>query len=78
MGVDIKFPIGLMFTILGVLLLLYGILTMGNTEMYKISLDININLWMGIIMVIFGVFMLITSRMTKAAAKIAKEEIGQE
>ena len=56
--VDIRFPIGLMFTILGVLITIFGFITMSNTEMYKQSLDINVNIIMGILMLIFGLIML--------------------
>jgi hypothetical protein len=63
MGIDIKFPIGLMFTILGLLLTVFGLATAGNTEMYQRSLDININLWTGIVMLAIGVFMLATSKL---------------
>ncbi len=58
MGVDIRFPIGLMFAILGALLTIYGALT-GSSEMYaRHSLGININLWWGLPTLIFGVVML--------------------
>ena len=56
--VDIRFPIGLMFTILGVLITIFGFVTMSNTEMYRQSLDINVNIIMGILMLIFGLIML--------------------
>jgi hypothetical protein len=59
MGLDIKFPIGLMFTIFGVMLTIFGIFTNGNVELYKTSLGININVWSGVFMLIFGVAMLI-------------------
>jgi len=58
MGIDIKFPIGLMFSILGLLLSLFGIFTSGNSELYHRSLGININLWSGCGMLIFGLIML--------------------
>lgn len=54
MGLDIRFPIGLMFTILGLILSIYGLFTNSDTEMYAKSLTININLWMGVFMLIFG------------------------
>ena len=63
MGLDIKIPIGLMFTILGILLAIFGLATGNDAEMYRRSLDININLWTGLAMLIVGVFMLATSRM---------------
>ena len=65
MGLDIKIPIGLMFTILGILLTIHGIVTGGNTEMYEQSLGVNINLWSGLFMVAFGCFMLLTSTLVK-------------
>ena len=58
MGIDIKFPIGLMFTILGFLLTIFGIITNGDSVLYSRSLGININLWSGCGMLIFGLIML--------------------
>jgi uncharacterized membrane protein len=65
MGLDIKIPIGLMFTILGLLLIVYGLATMSNAAMYEPSLGININIWWGLLMLVFGVFMLLISRKPK-------------
>lgn len=61
MGLDIKIPIGLMFTVLGLLLAIFGLATSGDAELYERSLGININLWTGLAMLAFGVFMLVTS-----------------
>lgn len=62
MGLDIKIPIGLMFTILGVLLTIFGLVTSSSPEIYIKSLNVNINLWVGIVMLIFGVLMLLSSK----------------
>jgi cytochrome c biogenesis protein CcdA len=56
--VDIRIPIGLMFSIMGVLISGFGIFTTSNTEMYQRSLGINVNIIMGIIMLAFGLIML--------------------
>jgi len=61
MGLDIKFPIGLMFTIFGVMLTIQGFFTIGSTELYEKSLNVNLNLWSGLFMLIFGSFMLVFS-----------------
>ena len=45
--VDIRIPIGLMFTIIGILISVFGFFTMSNTGMYQKSLGINVNLIMG-------------------------------
>ena len=65
MGLDIKIPIGLMFSIFGIILTILGIVTGGDAEIYAPSLGHNINLWSGIFMLIFGAFMLLTSRLVK-------------
>jgi uncharacterized membrane protein len=64
MGLDIKFPIGLMFGIFGLILTIFGLVTNGN-EMYAISLNSNINLLSGLFMLIFGGFMLVAAFITK-------------
>ncbi len=58
MGLDIRWPIGLMFSLLGAMLVIYGLATGSNAEMYKHSLDINVNLRWGWVLVVFGVWML--------------------
>ncbi len=59
MGLDIRWPIGLLFTLVGALLLIYGAATASNAEIYKRSLDININLIWGVVLVVFGAAMLV-------------------
>jgi len=69
MGLDIRIPIGLMFSIFGVLITLFGIFTNGNIEMYKKSQDINMNIWMGLFMLVFGLFMLLLVKLAKKEEK---------
>jgi multisubunit Na+/H+ antiporter MnhG subunit len=57
MKLDIRLPIGLIFILIGAIIAIYGLTS--NPEIYKRSLDININLWWGIVMFLFGVFMLL-------------------
>jgi hypothetical protein len=58
MGLDIRLPIGMMFSILGALLAIYGVATGGDSEMYQSSLGTNINLWWGLVLLVFGAVML--------------------
>ena len=62
---DIKIPIGLMFSIFGVILLVYGLATNGDTELYQKSLSHNVNLWMGGLMLVFGILMLLLVKKRK-------------
>lgn len=64
MKLDIKIPIGFLFTIFGIILTVYGLFTGGKAEFYAKSLDFNVNLWIGLFMLVFGLFMLILSRKT--------------
>jgi len=62
MGLDIRIPIGLMFSIFGAIIFIFGIFTNSDSEMYTKSLSININIWMGILMLVFGGLMLFFAR----------------
>jgi len=65
--VDIRIPIGLMFSVLGVLITGYGLFTISDTAMYQKSLGINVNIIMGVLMLVFGLVMLWFSRRKKKA-----------
>jgi putative Mn2+ efflux pump MntP len=69
MGLDIKIPIGLMFSIFGLILTILGLITAGDTAMYEQSLGYNINLLSGVVMLVFGCYMLFTSRLFKKKKK---------
>jgi len=58
MGLDIRLPIGMMFTLLGALLAIYGFATGSDSAMYKSSLDLNVNFWWGLVLFVFGAVML--------------------
>jgi hypothetical protein len=60
MGLDLRWPIGLMFSLIGALLTLTG--AMSKAEAYERSLGLNINLWWGLVLLAFGVFMLLMAR----------------
>jgi hypothetical protein len=57
MGLDLRWPIGLMFSLIGVMLVIYGAATNSDTELYKHSLGININVVWGLVLVVFGGWM---------------------
>ena len=68
MGLDIRWPIGLMFSLVGLLMTVFGFATKGDAEMYHRSLDININLIWGVMLLLFGGFMLIMAVVDKGDA----------
>ena len=55
MGLDIRWPIGLMFTLLGALLVIFGVTKADQS----VVLGSNINLIWGGVLLVFGVLMLL-------------------
>lgn len=54
---DLRYPIGGLFVVLGLMLAVFGLVTGGDAEMYARATAVNINLWWGVIMFVFGAFM---------------------
>jgi hypothetical protein len=73
-GVDIRTPIGLMFTILGVLVTGYGIVS--SKAIYARSFGINVNLWWGLVLLVFGLLFLWFGRKGTSAMHSAGSEGG--
>ena len=67
MGLDIRYPIGLMFGTIGLVMVVYGLLT-GSDPMYQRSLGINVNVWWGAVLLVFGGLMLYFARKTAKEA----------
>ena len=57
MDFDLRLPLGLIFSLFGAMLTLFGLFS--DPALYARSLGINVNLIWGIVMGVFGVFMLI-------------------
>lgn len=54
MNLDLRIPMGLMFSFVGIILTVFGFATNGNAVLYAKSLGINANLWWGLVLLIFG------------------------
>ena len=62
---DIRLPIGALFLLLGAVLTIYGIVTRGDAQLYVRSENLAINLWWGVVMLIFGSVMFYYGRRAK-------------
>jgi hypothetical protein len=69
MGLDIRWPIGLMFTLIGAILAVQGVLVRSDAEMLKRSLGMNINLGWGIVLLVFGVLMIVSAKIAAGPKK---------
>jgi len=56
MNLDLRVPIGLMFSAFGVMLAGFGLVS--DDAIYARSLGINVNLWWGLVLLAFGLVML--------------------
>jgi TRAP-type C4-dicarboxylate transport system permease small subunit len=79
-GLDIRLPIGGLFTALGLLLGGYGLAT-GEAPSHSPVLPLNIDLWWGAVMLVFGILLLVGG--TRAARKAGmhpavESEAGEE
>ena len=61
-GLDIRAPIGGLFTLLGLMLAGYGLV---GSE--RAASGTNVNLWWGVVMVVFGLLMLVLARRSMSA-----------
>jgi hypothetical protein len=64
MALDLRLPLGLLFVILGVIVTAAGILKPQQ------SLGVNINLWWGLVLLLFGVAMLLLAVFCKGAPQV--------
>jgi hypothetical protein len=78
MTLDLRIPMGLMFTLVGVILVAFGFATNGNTELYARSLGINANLWWGLVLLVFGQVMFqLGRRSQKRMAALPPEPVDE-
>jgi len=57
MNFDLRLPLGLLFTLFGAILSIFG--AVSDPKIYEKSLGININLVWGAVMLVFGLLMLV-------------------
>ena len=63
MTLDVRTPTGILFLLLGGLLAGFGLT--GGSEIYQRSLGVNVNLYWGLAMTLFGAGMVAWQRLTR-------------
>jgi hypothetical protein len=58
---DVRLPIGGLFTVLGLMLAGYGLTAGSRTATASSAISTNINLWWGVVMLVFGLLLLLGS-----------------
>jgi hypothetical protein len=62
MSLDLRIPMGLMFTMVGAILTAFGLATRDRADLYARSLGIDVNMWWGLVLLVFGIAMLTAGR----------------
>ena len=70
MGLDIRLPMGAFFSLIGAILALYGLAA--DRAIYERSLGLNVNLSWGLVVLVFGVWLLVLSRRGTGASRPAE------
>jgi hypothetical protein len=70
MGLDIRLPIGLLFSVIGILLVGFG--AFSDKTIYQRSLGFNVNLAWGAVLLVFGLVMVILGRRAGAIRQDAE------
>ena len=78
MHVDLRIPMGMMFTLMGAVLMAFGLATGSNTAMYVKTLGVNVNLWCGVALLVFGLLMVTFGRRGQRAIEKSKNAGNRE
>ena len=57
-GLDVRYPIGGLFVVLGLILAGYGVATGNDAGLYARSSGVNVNLWWGLVLLACGALLL--------------------
>lgn len=83
MRLDLRVPVGMMFTLIGLVLTVLGMKTSADAALYAPSLGIDVNLWWGPVLVVFGLIVLFVgewekNRLAKEAAQTEKKRVRRK
>ncbi|MGD0893231.1 MAG: hypothetical protein ABR923_17035 [Terracidiphilus sp.] len=77
MSLDLRIPMGLMFTLVGIILSAFGLRTNGS-PIYAAINGLNVNLWWGLVLLVFGLTMFLMGRRSqKRLAKLPPEPVEE-
>jgi hypothetical protein len=77
-SLDIRVPIGGLFTVLGLMLTGYGLATVDEPARYVRSLSVNVNLWWGMVMLAFGVGLLLSATFYRRRPTVQPADLTPE
>jgi hypothetical protein len=73
MQVDARVPMGMFFTMTGTILMAFGLSTRDNAAVYAKSLGMDVNLWWGLALLVFGIVLLTLGRRGQSRIESGKK-----
>ena len=73
-GLDVRLPIGGLFTVLGLMLAGYGLIVGSGSASLSATSTTNINLWWGLVMLVFGLLLLLGSFLARRRIDVHRAE----
>jgi len=74
MDLDLRIPMGMMFSMAGAVLLAFGLATRNQAGIYAKSFGINGNLWWGAVVLAFGLIVLHLGRRGQGLIEMRKRK----
>jgi hypothetical protein len=69
-GLDVRLPIGGLFTVLGLMLSGYGLVVGSGAASLSAGSSTNVNLWWGLVMLVFGLLLLLGSFLARRRPEV--------
>jgi hypothetical protein len=69
-GLDVRVPIGGLFTVLGLMLSGYGLVVGSGSASLSAGSSTNVNLWWGLVMLVFGLLLLLGSFLARRRLEV--------
>lgn len=78
MEIDLRIPMGMMFSMAGAVLVAFGMATRARADMYAKSFGWNVNMWWGIAVLAFGLIVLNLGRRGQGKIEMRKKAKGRD
>ena len=77
MDIDLRIPMGMLFSMAGAVLLAFGLASRNRADMFAKSFGINADLWWGLIVLVFGIVILNLGRRGQGRIELKKQGKGK-
>lgn len=76
MEIDLRIPMGMMFSMAGAVLLAFGLASRERADLFAKSFGINADIWWGAVVLIFGLIVLNLGRRGQGRIEMKKKKAG--